>query len=206
MGLVKRRLPKNSPFKVGVTGGIGAGKSTVSEIFKVLGVPVFNSDIVGKKILSSDQDAIAEVKNHFGEESYAQGSLNRAYLAEAVFENPEKRKQLNQIVHPRVRAAFDSFSESHSDGYVINEAAILIESGGHKAMDVIILVHAPMEERIKRTVQRDKVNRQQVESRINAQMTDAEKLPLATFTINNDGLEAILPQVLQIHNTIIRSL
>ncbi|HKK40310.1 MAG TPA: dephospho-CoA kinase [Cryomorphaceae bacterium] len=199
-------MPKNKPLRIGVTGGIGSGKSVVSKVFSVLGVPVFNADLVAKQILTSDPAVVSEVKNHFGEEAYHADVPNREYLARVVFSYSAQREKLNSIIHPAVGKAFEEFCQIHSSAlYVLKEAAILIETGGHKLVDSLVLVTAPEELRIARVLNRDKTDRESVVKRISAQSLDEEKRPYAEFEIVNDDKNPIIPKVLQIHNAILRS-
>lgn len=186
-------------LKVGLTGGIGSGKSLVAEIFKALGVPVFHADLEGRKIVNSDtvKHLLAKL---FGPEVIDGDTVNRQVLAAIVFNDPEKLKKLNAIVHPEVRKSFQSWLGSYpTEPYIIYEAAILIESGYWQQLDRIILVTAPQEVRIQRVMQRDNVSREQVIMRMNNQWSDREKIPYAHFVIENDGEKLLVPQVLTIH-------
>jgi len=199
-------LLKSSPLKLGLTGGIGSGKSTVALIFGHLGVPIFDSDIEAKNILVTNQQVITKVKNLFGKRSYVGGQINRTYLSSLVFKDNAKRESLGQIVHPEVRRAFDTFCNEHPNApYVIKEAAILIESGAYQQMDFTALVTAPLEMRIQRVINRDNTSREQVLRRINAQSTDEEKRPFVQFEITNDNESMLIPQILHIHNMMLRS-
>ncbi|MFT5903941.1 MAG: dephospho-CoA kinase, partial [Flammeovirgaceae bacterium] len=130
MASVKKLLPKNKQLRIGITGGIGSGKSVVAKVFSVLGVPVFNADLVAKQILASNPDVVASVKEHFGEEAYKEGVANREYLAQVVFTDSAQREILNSIIHPAVVKAFDEFCQEHSSvPYVLKEAAIMVETG-----------------------------------------------------------------------------
>jgi dephospho-CoA kinase len=206
MASVKKLLPKNKPLRIGITGGIGSGKSVVAKVFSVLGVPVFNADLVAKQILASNPDVVASVKEHFGEEAYKEGVANREYLAQVVFTDSAQREILNLIIHPAVVKAFDEFCQEHSSvPYVLKEAAIMVETGAHEHVDVLILVTAPEELRIERVLNRDSTDRESIEKRISAQHTDEEKRPYAHFEIANDDKNPVIPKVLKIHNSILRS-
>lgn len=206
MASVKRPLPKNKPLRAGITGGIGSGKSIVAQIFSVLGVPVFNADIIAKQILSTDSSVVARVVRHFGKESYINGVPDREYLAKVVFSDSAKRETLNSIIHPAVGRAFEDFCKLHSSAsYVLEEAAILIETGGYKKLDTLILVTAPEELRIERVLSRDQTNRELIEKRIAAQLSDQDKRSFAQFEIVNDDKNPVIPKVLQIHNALLRS-
>lgn len=202
----KKLLQKNRPQKISLTGGIGSGKSVVARIFKVLGVPVFDADREAKIILAKDESVRAAVTSEFGSEAFTNGRLNRKFLAKVVFENHEKRKILNALIHPLVGERFQEFCLQHSnEDYVVKEAAIAIETGSYEQMDAVVLVTAPEELRLKRVVERDGTDEQAVKYRMEAQWTDDEKRKYATFEIINDDQTALIPAVLQIHNTIIRS-
>lgn len=202
----KKPLPKNKPARVGITGGIGAGKSIVAKVFTVLGVPVFNADLVAKDILASDQLVIASVKENFGEEAYRSGIPNREYLARLVFGDVAKREKLNSIIHPAVGDAFEVFCQANqAEPYVLKEAAILIETGGHAQLDFLILVTAPQELRLDRVTNRDATDRDSVEKRMSAQLSDSEKRPFANFEIVNDDKNPVIPKVLQIHSDMLLS-
>ncbi|MEM9052946.1 MAG: dephospho-CoA kinase [Bacteroidota bacterium] len=197
-------MPRNKPVRVGLTGGIGSGKSTVGMIFKSLDVPIFDSDFEAKRILSSDVAVMERVKDHFGTESYDESGLNREHLSKVVFSDPVKRETLNGIVHPEVGRAFEKFCSDRKEvPYVLKEAAILIESGAHKHLDFLILVTAPEELKISRVMNRDKSELSQVIARMRAQSSDGDKRPFADFEIHNDENAHLIPQVLQIHNAIL---
>ncbi|MGB6036432.1 MAG: dephospho-CoA kinase [Cryomorphaceae bacterium] len=199
-------MPKNKPLRVGITGGIGSGKSIVAKFFSVLGVPVFNADLIAKQILSTDPAVVTAVVQHFGKEAYIEGVPDREYLAKVVFNDFAQRETLNSIIHPAVGRAFEEFCALQSSAsYVLEEAAILIETGGHEKLDTLILVTAPEELRIERVLNRDQTNRELIEKRIAAQLPDQEKRPYAHFEILNDDKNPVIPKVLQIHNTILRS-
>lgn len=183
---------------VGITGGIGSGKSTVCKIFRLLGAPVFEADVVAKEILDSDQTVIAKLKSWFGSDIYIEGQLNRKKLAAAIFNNEEMLQKVNALVHPLVRDSFLNWKESQNAPYAIYEAAILFESGFYKLMDATILVTAPEHVRIDRVVQRDNSTEQQVIARISKQWNDEEKRKLATIEIKNDNSVLIIPQILEI--------
>jgi len=199
-------LPKNNPLRVGITGGIGSGKSIVAKVFSVLGVPVFNSDLVAKQILASNAEVMTSVKEYFGDQAYLENGPNREFLAQVVFDDPAKREKLNSIIHPQVGRAFERFcGANESADYVLKEAAIMVESGAHEHLDLLILVTAPEELRMQRILSRDKTNRKAIEGRMSAQLTDEQKRPYASFEIKNNGKNPVIPKVLQIHNTILRS-
>lgn len=193
------RLDKN--ILIGITGGIGSGKTIVSKILQSMGYPVFSSDTEAKRILIEDPQIVASIQSLFGKEAYLNegGSLkvNRALLADQIFKNPNLRNKLNALIHPKVRSNFDDWANAN-EGIIFNEAAILFETGSYKNFDKILLVVAPEELRIARVMNRDQVDHQKVKDRINAQWTDEQKIPLSQFVIHNDEKRLILPQVLAV--------
>ena len=193
-------------IKVGITGGIGSGKTTVSSIFQELGVPVYNSDLRAKWLMANHEPLKLELLKQFGSETYTDGHLNRAYLSKLVFGNSKKLTQLNNSVHPVVRNDFINWLEDKKGSkMIIKEAAILIESGAYKELDQIILVVCSEENRIKRVMLRDKVKSESVKQRIQFQMNDQEKLRLADHIINNekDDLMILKEQIKSLYNKII---
>ena len=188
-------------LKIGITGNIGSGKTTVSKIFGVLGVPVFYADDAAKNIMVNDEILISAMKQTFGPGAYFEdGSLNRKYIAGIVFNNEDELTKLNAIVHPATFRAFESWVSQHGDApYVLKEAALLFESDSYKMCDKTILVTAPFEIRLKRVMQRDGLSEAEVKSREARQFTQDEKLKLADYVITNDGSELVVPQVLALH-------
>ncbi len=194
----------NLPLKIGVTGGIGAGKSLVCRIFSVLGIPVYDADSRAKRLMAEDQTLVRQVKGHFGEAAYLEdGTLNRAFLAGEVFDNPEKLELLNGLVHPRVGLDFDKWlKEQRSVPYVVKEAALLFESGSYKSLDAVVAVAAPEELRIRRAVIRDEHrSRLQIEAIISRQLPEEERIRRADYKVQNDEERLLLPQVLKLHKT-----
>jgi dephospho-CoA kinase len=192
--------------KVGVTGGIGSGKTVICAVFKKLGIPVFNADQQAKSLMNTDPKIIKQIKGFFGNSIYGDHGIKKAALASIIFNNNDALEKINSIVHPEVRESFFHWAgkrESHFP-YLIEEAAILFESGGYKDMDISILVYATEDLRIKRVMQRDQVDRAWVESRIRHQMADEEKLHLADEVIYNDGSRMVIPQILDIHHKLTR--
>ncbi len=190
--------------KIGLTGGIGSGKSFVAEIFRQLGVPVFSSDEAGKELQNSDPIVQLAIKNLLGDVFLPNGCLDRKKVAGIVFKDAEKLNGLTEIVHPAVRKQFALFCEANSKSpYVINEAAIIFEAGIHKVLDGTILVTAPDSIRIERVMQRDGVTEEHVKLRMQKQWLDMKKLPLAQWKIVNDGKLPLLKQVLKIHQQLI---
>lgn len=180
--------------KIGLTGGIGAGKSIVAKILATMGFPVFYSDQAGKQLMSEDQHVKQKVIDVFGEDAYKNGDLNRGLLAEKVFSDNNLKKELNNIVHPAVRKAFESWCKEQTSMIVFNEAAILFETGSYKTFDGTILVSAPESIRIERVMQRDSTTEAQVKERMRNQWSDEEKRALSDFEIINDNQHLLVPQ------------
>lgn len=174
-------------LKVGITGGIGSGKSTITSLFHDLGVPIYNSDERAKWLLSNDVDLMDQIKILFGQESYSNNKLNRAHIANIVFQDNDMLKQLNAIVHPLVKIDFENWLLlQKKEPLVIKEAAILIESGAYKELDVLIVVLADKKTRIKRVINRDNVSKEEVEKRMETQISDSERLKFANFSVDNN--------------------
>ncbi len=190
---------KSKPFEVGLTGGIGSGKSTVARMFDILGVPVFNADMAGREILDSDAEVRTSVSKLFGTQVYNDGKADRKAIAEKVFGDDELRKKLNAIIHPAVGRAYAQWRDERQVlPVVMKESALVFETGIHQNLDATILVTAPVEVRMERTTARDGVKREDVESRMAAQLTDSEKLPMADFVIENHGNHAVIPQCIEV--------
>jgi dephospho-CoA kinase len=188
------------PLQIGITGGIGSGKSIVCRIFKVLGVPVYDADSRAKSVMTTDGIVISQIKKEFGVLSYhADGTLNREHLAEA-FKDPERLSLLNNLIHPRVAQNYERWMYEQKSAYVLKEAALLFEAKSNLSLDKIIVVSAPEKLRIKRVVQRDPHrNEQQVLDIMRNQLTDEEKVKLADYVITNDESRLVTPQVLELH-------
>ncbi|MFC2104549.1 dephospho-CoA kinase [Bacteroidota bacterium] len=190
-------------IKVGLTGGIGSGKTLVSEIFKRLGIPVFNADDKAKIILNTHEEVIQQVKLNFGE-IYNEKGVDRAKLAAIIFNDQNALKKINEIIHPKVREYFHNWVDQQQNSkYLIEEAAILFESNAYKELDITINVHADELVRINRVVERDNTSTEAVRSRMQNQFSDEERIKLADYTIYNNGNKMLLPQVLEIHNIIL---
>lgn len=196
------------PLQIGITGGIGAGKSTVCKIFSVLGIPTYDADSRAKAVMTTDGILVEGIKKEFGTLSFkSSGELNREYLATEVFNNEQKLKKLNALVHPRVEVDYRNWlKEQIGAPYVLKEAALLIETGSYKALDYLLLITAPEEVRIGRVLERDKHrNRAQVKEIIKNQLDETEKLTVANFIINNDGKHSLLEQVLKLHEQFLQT-
>lgn len=197
-----------SPIQIGITGGIGSGKSLVSKIFHCLGIPIYDADSRAKNIMTTDGILISQIKKEFGALSYhADGSLNRSLISESVFNNPDRLAALNKLVHPRVGEDYKNWVNAHNTcPYVLKEAALLFESNSSYDLDKVIVVNAPEDLRIQRVLKRDpQRTEQQVRDIIKNQMKEEEKLKRADFIIVNDEHGMIIPQVLRIHNEILGS-
>lgn len=183
---------------VGITGGIGSGKSTVCKIFRLLDIPVFEADLVAKDIMNSNKEVIAELTLWFGADIYMNGLLNRKKLASFIFQSEEWIQKVNALVHPLVRDEFLTWKENQNVPYIIYEAAILFESGFYQLMDVNILVTAPEQLRIDRVKERDNLTAEHISARMAKQWTDDEKRKLTTIEIVNDNSTLIIPQIVEI--------
>ncbi|HEY8929872.1 MAG TPA: dephospho-CoA kinase [Mucilaginibacter sp.] len=189
-------------LKIGLTGNIGSGKTTVSKVFELLDVPVFYADDAAKGVMVNDEILVNGIKAAFGEESYyADGSLNRKHIAAIVFNDDEQLAKLNALVHPATFRAFDDWLKQVKNApYILKEAALLFESDSYKMCDYSILVKAPLDTRIKRVMQRDGLSRAEIESRESKQFSEEKKAGLANYIINNDDVQLIIPQVLKLHD------
>lgn len=191
-------------IKVGITGGIGTGKSFVSSIFKTMGIPFYDADREAKLLMNTDPDLKNGLIAHFGAQVYqSDGTLDRKWLAGQVFGNAEELQVLNRIVHPIVIRRGELWAAAQTAPYSLKEAALFIESGSYKSLDCLILVCAPEELRISRVMERDGVSRAEVLERMSKQMPEEEKLQYADFTVLNDGVSPLLPQILHIHQQIL---
>lgn len=188
-------------LKVGLTGGIGSGKTVVADIFKVLGIPVFDADAAAKEIMEKDETLISQIKKEFGEEAYNGTKLNRKYLADIVFNDPFQLEKLNAIVHPATIQAGWNWAARQTSPYVVKEAALMFEAGSAAGLDYVIGVTAPKHLRIKRVMERSGLSREEVLSRMNRQVDDVIKMRLCDFVIVNDEQQMVLPQVMNIHAT-----
>ncbi|QQS51427.1 MAG: dephospho-CoA kinase [Bacteroidota bacterium] len=190
-------------LRIGITGGIGSGKSYICEIFRKIGVPVYESDIAARQITDKQADVKKAIEKILGAEAYQNGYLNRPYVASMVFQNSALLQEINSIIHPAVEKDFQHWClQQNQHQYVINEAAILFESGAYKMLDKTIVVSAPIELRIERTMNRNGFSREEIERRMQFQWP-AEKIEtLADFIIVNDNKKLLLPQIIKIDKTI----
>jgi len=190
---------------IGLTGGMGSGKTTVAFFFKELGIPIYIADDMAKSLMNTSVEVKSKIIGLFGEKAYSDGILDRKYVAAQVFNSAEKLEQLNNIVHPAVATDFEKWKNSRNSPYVIYEAAILFEKGGHKKCDAVILVTAAYEERIKRIKSRDKSSEKDIEARMKHQWSDSKKRKLANFEIKNSILQNTKEQVRKLHEIILIS-
>jgi len=191
-----------TPLQIGITGGIGSGKSLVCKIFQCFGIPVYDADSHAKELMTTDGILISNIKKEFGELSFnTDGSLNRNYLSSSVFNDTEKLKKLNLLVHPRVALDYQRWVEQMKGiPYVLKEAALLFEAQSSQLLDKVIVVHAPEKLRIDRILQRDRHRtEEQIKSIIKNQMPEEEKMKRADFIIKNDDKVLLIPQVVELH-------
>lgn len=189
---------------IGITGNIGSGKTTVCGIFETLQVPIYYADTEAKKLMTEDANVREQIKLLFGLKAYnEEGALNRKFIGDIVFNNPKMLSRLNYIVHPAVKRHSAEWAKKQKKApYTIKEAALLIESGNHEALDKVIVVSAPLDMRVKRVMQRDDVTEAEVLLRENKQMPEADKLSIADFKVVNDGKHSLVQQVHDLHKKI----
>jgi len=186
-------------IKIGLTGGIGSGKSTVASIFKQLGVSIYFSDTRAKFLMASDPKVIAQIEDAFGSKSYVNGQLNKTYISKKVFSDTRALKTLNSIVHPAVKSDFNLWCTTQKGSYIIKEAAILFESKSNIGLDKVILVSSPKELKMSRVLKRDQTDEKSVLKRMDAQWKDSEKRLLADYEIRNDEKKSLIEQVNFLH-------
>lgn len=190
-------------LRIGLTGGIGSGKSTVARVFEVLGVPVYYADDAAKRMMNEDEELKEKIRQQFGEAVYSDGILNRKALAEIVFNAPEKLKQLNALTHPATIADAERWMQSQTTTYCIKEAALIFESGAQEYLNHVIGVTAPAPLRIQRTMHRDGITREEVMARMDKQMDESIKMKLCDFVLVNDEQQLLLPQVIELHEKLL---
>jgi dephospho-CoA kinase len=192
-------------YQVGVTGGIGSGKTLVCNVLEKLGIPVYSADIEARRLMEEDSELVGQIVELFGEEAYIGGALNRSYLAGRVFGDGEQLRGLNGVVHPAVRRDYHRWLDQQSGApYVVEEAAILFESGASRFMDLVVMVYAPEALRIKRVMIRDGVGEEAVKKRMEHQMDEEEKRSKADLVIMNDENSRLLPRILDVHQQILK--
>lgn len=188
--------------RIGLSGGIGSGKSYVAKILEKMGIPVYYSDAQSKALTDTHPHIISELVKRFDATLYEDGVLNRNALASLIFDSEENRLFVNNLIHPIVRADFDAWCAQQNSPLVFNEAAILFETGAYRQFDATVLVIAPIDTRIQRIIQRDRCTQEQAEARINSQWSDEQKIPLANAIVSNNGHEAVLIQVEHLTETL----
>lgn len=186
-------------IRVGLTGGIGSGKSTVAKIFETLGIPVYYADEAARELMNTDADLMARITTHFGEAAYSNGKLDRRYMASIVFNSKEKLDLLNSLTHPATILDAERWMKQQTTPYIIKEAALLFESGANKYLDHVIGVYAPLPLRLKRVMERDGVSSEEVMKRISRQMGEEEKMKRCDFIIRNDEEHLVIPQAMALH-------
>jgi dephospho-CoA kinase len=193
-------------MRLGITGGIGSGKTSVCKVFRVLGIPVFYADPEANLVMNNDKFIIKEINKLAGSDLYSDGTMDRRKLASLIFNDQDLLKKVNSLVHPVVFDNFKQWTAIQDSPYVIMEAAILFESGASELVDRIATVFAPVEERISRVTQRNTLSREEVMERINNQMSDADRIKKSDYVINNSENEMIIPAILKIHEDILEHL
>lgn len=192
-------------LKIGVTGGIGSGKSYICNVFKHIGIPVYNSDVHSNILVENDKRIIKKMKELFGNEIYNSfGHLNKSKISDIIFNNETDRKKVNSIIHPVVLENFIEWTEYYENTpFIIFESALLFESNFSKSMDKIICITAPIEERIERIIKRDKISVENIKKIINAQITDEIRISKSNYIINSSNSEMKLPKIIEIYSDII---
>lgn len=185
-------------LRIGLTGGIGSGKSTVAKIFETLGIPVYYADDASKRLMSENEELKNSIQQHFGKEAYTDGKLNRKHLSSLVFNNPEKLALLNSIVHPATIKDAEKWMQKQTAPYAIKEAALIFESGSQEHLDKVIGVYAPAAIRIQRVMQRDNASREEAIRRMNKQINEEIKMRLCDYVVTNDEQQLLIPQVLEL--------
>jgi len=191
-------------LKVGLTGGIGSGKSLIAELFTHLGIPVYSADLRAKEIMTEDDEVRKELITIFGEKIYVGGILDRKKLAKIVFNDPDQLQLLNKVVHPAVRKDYNEWHDRQNAAYTIREAAILFESGAYADCNKIITVNAEEALRLRRVIKRDKSEEEEVVLRMKNQWSDEQRAEKSNFVISNNEQDMILPQVLEIHDILLK--
>lgn len=198
-GESQQLIARGGPLKLGITGGIGSGKSVVCRVMQLLGIPVYNSDLESRRLMVSDEAIRRDLVALLGSEVYQDGVLNRPLVASYLFASPDHAQRINAIVHPRVKADFRRWVAAHAQHQMVAiESAILIEAGFASEVDQVVMVKAPLEVRIRRAMHRDGADRQQVMQRIARQMSDDEKRSMSHHQLLNDDKSPLIPQVLRL--------
>ena len=193
-------------LKIGLTGGIGAGKTTVAHIFKILGIPIYFADDAAKKLMNENENLRQEIIKNFGSESYVDGKLNRSFLARAVFSDPKKTLLINSIIHPATITDAEKWFQKQQGPYAIKEAALIFEANAENNLDLIIGVSSPLEMRLQNVMKRDGITLEAVEKRMQHQMEENKKMERCDFIINNNGTDLLIPQVISIHENLLQNI
>ena len=191
-------------LRIGITGGIGSGKSTIARIFNVLGIPVYDADAAAKRLMAENEELKSEIKKTFGKKAFKDGLPDRKFLAAEVFPDSEKLVLLNALVHPATIRDAEEWMQQQNAPYLVKEAALIFESGSQKHLDFVIGVKAPHGLRLERAMQRDQVTAAQVEARMSRQMDEEMKMRLCKYVIVNDEQQLVIPQVLQLHEKFLK--
>lgn len=187
-------------LRIGITGGIGSGKSTIAKVFSTLGIPVYYADDAAKRLMNADEELKRNIQKQFGSQTYKDGLLDRSYLGKLVFNDPYKLDLLNKLVHPVTINDALVWMKKQNTPYVIKEAALLFETSAQEGLDYIIGVFAPKHLRLHRSMQRDKISKEEVEKRMERQIDENIKMKLCDFLIYNDEQQLVIPQVLALHH------
>ena len=190
-------------LRVGLTGGIGSGKSTIAQIFEVLGIPVYYADVAAKRLMNENAELRSAVTTIFGEQAYANKILDRKYISSIVFSDPAKLELLNAIVHPATKKDGEAWMQEQTSPYAIHEAALIFEAKVSERLDHVIGVSSPVELRIKRAMERDQVSREEVLERMEQQLDEDIKMSKCDYVLINDEQQLLIPQVLSLHEKLI---
>jgi dephospho-CoA kinase len=190
-------------LKLGLTSGIGSGKSTVAKVFETLCIPVYYADDAAKELMNTNDELKQQIIHHFGKEAYTNEKLDRKYLAQKVFNNPAQLNLLNSIVHPATIQAANNWFAKQTSPYCIKEAALIFESGSQKDLDYVIGVYAPTALRIQRVINRDNITSQEMQQRMDKQINETIKMRLCDFVVVNDEQQLVIPQVIELHKKIL---
>jgi dephospho-CoA kinase len=196
--------PAGKGLKLGVTGGVGSGKTTVCKVFGVLGISVFSADDEAKRILDSDRDIQIKINSLAGKDLYSSGKLDRPELAKLIFNNKELLEKVNSLIHPEVFRSFGDWVNKQYSPYSIMEAAILFESGAFRLMDRIVTVVTPLEERIQRLINGNRLSKEQIMERIKNQIDDESRIKQSDFVISNSENDMIIPAIIRIHEEMLK--
>jgi len=190
-------------LRIGLTGGIGSGKSTVAQLFEMLGIPVYYADTEAKRLMNEDAELRKKMAELFGENAYPDGQLNRHYISSVVFNDPAKLGKLNSLVHPLIKKEAETWMRKQITPYAIHEAALIFEAGVNERLDYVIGVSAPEELRVQRTMERDRIKKEDVIKRMQKQLNEDEKIKRCDFIIYNDEEHLLIPQVNSLHEQLL---